>query len=79
MIACTFLPVSLKINAMSSGVKIRQRRKKPKAMTRSNGLGDAYTTTLNQVGAQKGDKSVLGLKVLIWVLNSERPVKVVEH
>ena len=43
-------------------------------MTQGNGLGDAYTATLTRLKAQKGNKSALGLKVLMWVLYSERPL-----
>ena len=44
-------------------------------MTLGNGLSDAYTATLTRLRAQKGHKSVLGLKVLMWVLYSERPLR----
>ena len=47
-------------------------------MTRGNGLSEAYTATLSRLKAQKGYKSALGLKVLMWVLYSERPLRVVE-
>ena len=57
---------------------IRQRRKKLEEMTQGNGLSDAYTATLTRLKAQKGNKSILGLKVLMWVLYSERPLKTEE-
>ena len=44
-------------------------------MAQGNGLGDAYTATLGRLKAQKGNKSVLGWKVLMWVLYSERPLR----
>jgi len=44
-------------------------------MTHGNGLDDAYTTTLTRLRAQKGYKSVLGMKFLMWVLHSERPIQ----
>ena len=47
-------------------------------MTRGNGLSDAYTATLTRLKAQKGYKSTLGLKILMWVLYSERPLKAEE-
>ena len=47
-------------------------------MTQGNGLSDAYTATLTRLKAQKGNKSILGLKVLLWVLFSERPLKTEE-
>jgi len=47
-------------------------------MARGHGLSDAYTATLTRLKAQKGNKSVLGLKVLMWVLYSERPLRAKE-
>ena len=47
-------------------------------MTLGNGLSDAYTATLARLKAQKRYKSVLGLKVLMWVLYSERPLRAQE-
>ena len=44
-------------------------------MTQGCGLNDAYTATLTRLKSQKGYKSVLGLKVLMWVLYSERPLR----
>ena len=44
-------------------------------MTQGNRLSDAYTATLTRLKTQKGNKSALGLKVLMWVLYSERPLK----
>ena len=67
--------MSLNIDAILGEVTIRQRRKKLEEMTQGNGLGDAYTATLGRLKAQKGNKSVLGLKVLMWVLYSERPLR----
>jgi len=47
-------------------------------MTQGNGLSEAYTATLMRIKAQKGYKSVLGLKALMWVLYSERPLRTKE-
>ena len=47
-------------------------------MKRGNGLGDAYTANLTRLKAQKGNKSILGLKVLMWVLCSQRPLQAEE-
>ena len=47
-------------------------------MEQGSGLSDAYTTSLARLKAQKGNKSVLGLKVLMWVLYSEQPLQVEE-
>ena len=74
-----FLLVSLNMDAILGAVTIRQRRKKlDDDMTHGNGLGDAYTATLTRLKAQKGDKSALGLKVLMWVVYSERPLQTQE-
>jgi len=70
-----FLLVSLNIDAILGEVTIRQRRKKLDEMTQGKGLSDAYAATLLRLKAQKGYKSVLGLKVLMWVLYSERPLQ----
>ena len=75
---CRFLLVSLNIDAILGEVTIRQRRKKLEDMTLGNGLSDAYTSTLTRLKAQKGYKSVLGLKVLMWVLYTERPLRAQE-
>jgi len=77
-IMCRFLLVSLHIEAILGEVTIRQRKKKLQEMTQGNGLSDAYTATLTRMKAQKGNKSILGLKVLMWVLYSERPLRVEE-
>ena len=75
---CRFLLVSLNIDAILAEVTIRQRRNKLKEMTQGNGLREAYTATLMRLKAQKGYKSVLGLKALMWVLYSERPLRAEE-
>ena len=75
---CRFLLVSLNIDAILREVTIRQRRKKLEEMTQGNGLSEAYTATLTRLKAQKGYKSVLGLKALMWVLYSERPLRAEE-
>jgi len=69
-----FLLVSLNIDAILGEVTITQRKKKLEVMARGNGLSDAYTATLRRLRVQEGNKSVLGLKVLMWVLYSERPL-----
>ena len=77
-VLCRFLLVSLHIDAILGEVTIRQRRKKLEQMTRGNGLGDAYAATLTRIKAQKGNKSILGLKVLMWLSYSERPLRAEE-
>ena len=73
-----FLLVSLNMDAILGEVTIRQRRKKLVEMAQGNGLSEAYTATLSRLKVQKGYKSVLGLKVLMWVSYSERPLRAEE-
>ena len=73
-----FLLISLNVDAILEGVTIAERRKKLEEMRRGNGLSDVYTATLTRLRAQAENKSVLGLKVLMWVLNSQRPLGVEE-
>ena len=75
---CRFLLVSLNIEAILGEVTIGRRRKKLDKMTQGHGLSDAYTATLRRLRAQKGYKSVLGMKALMWVLYSERPLRTQE-
>ena len=70
-----FLLVSLNIDAILGEVTISARRQKLKEMTKGTHLGDAYTTTLDRMKAQKGSRSRLGMEALMWVSNSERPLK----
>jgi len=56
-------------------VTIGQRRKKLEELARDNGLSDAYTTSLTRLKAQKRNRAELGLKALMWVLHSERPLR----
>jgi len=77
-IACRFLLVSLNIDAILGGMTIRQRKKKVAEIRKGNGLSDAYTATLTRLKAQERNKAVLGLKVLMWVLYSERPLRTEE-
>ena len=66
------------MDAILGEVTIRRRRKKLEEMTQGNGLSEAYTATLLRLKTQKGYKSVLGLKVLMWVLYSERLLRAEE-
>jgi len=42
-------------------------------MTSGNGRSDVYMATLAQLRARRGNRSVLGIKVLMWALYLERP------
>ena len=75
---CRFLLGSLNIEAILAGITIGERRKKLEGMARGNGLSDAYTVTLERLKAQKGNRPGLGLRALMWVLFSERPLRAEE-
>jgi len=62
----------LNIEAILAEVTISRRRKKPEAMVRGNGLGNAYKAILARMKAQKGNQSSHGLSVLMSVLFSRR-------
>jgi len=44
-------------------------------MTDGLGLGDAYGATLDRIKGQGGEKSRLGMAVLMWISHAERPLK----
>jgi len=73
-----FLLVSLNIDAILGEVTISKRGQKLNQMTKGNHLGDAYSTTLARMKAQKGSRSRLGIEALMWVSNSERPLYTTE-
>jgi len=75
---CRFLLVALNIEVILGEVTIGLRRKKLEEMARGDGLSDAYAASLARMKRQKGNKPVLGLKVLKWVLYSERPLRAEE-
>ena len=73
-----FLLASLIIDAVLREKTIGQRKKKLAEMARGKGLSDAYTATLKQLKPKEGDEPELGLKALMWMSCSERPLRVEE-
>ena len=73
-----FLLASLNIEAILGEVTIHQRRKKLEEMAQGSGLSDAYTATLTRLREQTGNRSGLGLRALMWVSYSKRPLLVEE-
>jgi len=47
-------------------------------MTDGPGLGDVYDATLGRIKGQGGEKARLGMAALMWISNSERPLRVDE-
>ena len=68
-----FLLVALNIDSILKEMTIGRRRKLEE-MSRGNGLGDAYSATLARLKGQRRNKVEIGLKALMWVLYSERPL-----
>ena len=73
-----FLLVSLNIDAILGEITLHQRRKKLDEMTKGQGLGDAYAATISRIQTQQRSMSKLGMKVLMWISHSERPLHVDE-
>jgi len=76
--ASRFLLVSLGIDAILAEVTISARRQKLDEIIKGNNLGDACTTTIARMKPQKGSRSRLGMEALMWISNSERPLKTSE-
>ena len=70
-----FLLVSLAIDTILEEVTVLERKRKLNEMAKGNHLGDVYGTTVERIKAQKGGRSRLGIGALMWVLNSERPLR----
>ena len=66
------------MEAILGETTIDQRRKKLEEMERGNRLSDTYTTALTQLRSQKGHRTGLGLKALMWVVYSKRPLRAEE-
>ena len=75
---CRFLLVSLNIDVILREVTVSTRRERLNEMTKGTHLGDVYATTLDRIKIQKGGRSRLGVEALMWVSNSERPLKTSE-
>ena len=44
-------------------------------MSSGRDAGDGYTSTLERIRAQKGDRARLGMEAIMWVAYSERPLQ----
>jgi len=70
-----FLLVSLSIETILGETTIRRRREKLKQMSNGQNVGDVYTATLERIRAQGEDKVRLGMKAMMWIAYSERPLE----
>lgn len=73
-----FLLVSLVIDAVLEGVTVGERERTLDQMIQGNGLRDAHSATLARIKEQGESRSRLGMKVLMWLSHSERPLSVNE-
>ena len=78
MIAFRFLLVSLSIETILEETTIHRRREKLNQMSSGRDAGDGYTSTLERIRAQNGDRARLGMEAIMWVAYSERPLQPVE-
>ena len=70
-----FLLVSLVMDAVLDDATIHQRRRTLHKMTGGFGLEDAYSTTLDRIRGQRGNRVKLAMEALMWISCSERPLK----
>ena len=73
-----FLLVSLSIDTILKEATLSNRMKKLKQMSKGDGLGDVYADTLRRMKAQDSQKREFGMKALMWVAHSERPLRASE-
>ena len=63
------------MDAILDHATIHQRRRTLHKMTCGFGLDDAYSTTLDRIREQRGNRMKLGMEALMWISCSERPLK----
>ena len=74
-----FLLVALNIEAILGETSLASRKKMlRKVATTGVGLDTVYAQTLQRIMEQKGDRSRLGMEVLMWVSHAERPLLIDE-
>jgi len=74
-----FLLTTLNIEAILGETSLASRKKMlRKVATTGVGLDSVYDQTLQRIREQKGDRSRLGIEVLMWVSHAERPLRIDE-
>jgi len=66
------------MDAILEDATIHHRRQTLHKTTNGFGLDDAYSTTLDRIREQKGNRVKLGMEALMWISCSERPLKAEE-
>ena len=73
------LLVALNIEAILGETSLARRKKILQKVARTGvGLDSVYAQTLQRIREQKGDRSRLGIEVLVWVSHSVRPLQISE-
>ena len=62
------------MDAILAGATIHQRRQALYSMSNGFGIQDAYNTTLDRIRQPGGSKADLGLRTLMWISHSARPL-----
>ena len=70
-----FLLVALNIDAILAQVTIHKRKEKLDNMMNGLGLEGAYSATINRIREQSGNKSKIGMDLLMWTSCSERSLR----
>jgi len=74
-----FLLVALNIDAILGETSVARRKDMlRKVATTGVDLDSVYDQTLRRIREQKGDRSRLGMEVLMWVSHAERPLRINE-
>ena len=74
-----FLLVALNVDAILGETSLAKRKKMLRRVaTTGVDLGSVYHRTLQRIREQKGDRSRLGMEVLMWVSNAEQPLTIEE-
>ena len=66
------------MDALLANPTKHQRRKTLGKMIDGFGLDEAYSTTLDRIREQKGNRMKLGMEALMWISHSERPLSAAE-
>ena len=78
-IVLRFLLVALNIEAILGETSIARRKKMLRKVASTGvGLDSMYGQTLQRIREQRGDRSRLGMKVLMWVSHAARPLRIDE-
>jgi len=74
-----FLLVALNIEAILGETSVASRKEMLREVEAAGvGLDSVYFQTLQRIREQRGDRSRLGMEVLMWVSHAERPLRIDE-